>query len=222
MAVTLSAYISPFNLNILRPPPAARVCVCVCRPFVTTNACVCVPVWLKTSPAKDSEKVSPKLRLKCAPQSDSQREAEILSTCCNCQVARPTSRRQLRLTACSMCGTCRHGETATQRHRDNRKRKWRPGEMLVITKMKNWSYRGVVNVMSPWFRQVRSCDLPLITGSRSLAAMWPSFFPQFVCTQRATDKKRGLVGGSIFNVHKVKVKIENIGKKCITQSVFIT
>lgn len=121
MAVTLSAYISPFNLNILRPPhpQQLRVCVCMCRPFVTISACVCmcvcVPVWLKTSLAKDSEKVSPKLRLKCAPQSDSQREVEILSTCCNCQVARPTSRRQLRLTACSMCGTCRHGETATQR-----------------------------------------------------------------------------------------------------------
>lgn len=118
MAVTLSAYISPFNLNILRPPPAARVCVTVCVAPLSQQVRVCVCGWLKTSLAKDSEKVSPKLRLKCAPQSDSQREAEILSTCCNCQVARPTSRRQLRLTNGVFyvrdMQTWRNGDTATQ------------------------------------------------------------------------------------------------------------
>lgn len=64
-----------------------------------------------------------------------------------------------------------------------------------------------------------TCRLSLDLAARQQCD--PQFSPQVVCTQRATDKK-GRVRESIFNVYKVRAKIENIGRKCYTQSVFIT
>lgn len=122
-------------------------------------------------------------------QTDSQREHwEILSTCCNCQVSRPTSSTEGKTKTNGVCAMCMgHGATAQRRHSDNRKRKWRPGEMLVITKMKNWSYRGVVNVMSPWFRHrlaAVTCRLSLDLAGSPAARCDPHSCPEVVCLPR--------------------------------------